>query len=285
KNANAVAAAEQEKLGTVGQVASGVLTYAPVIAAGIVQPELGAAAMGTLATADALRAQAEEGNRYDIGKAGLAGVGSAAVDYATGGLARGARAAAMAANPLTRAAARAGEAVVQPAVSNMSMTAMSNLAAGKPWNEGLAEAGTVGAVAGGILHTGAHGLSRALGGNISPEGRTAIQTDTKLKNKGVEPPAHFTQQAFDTEDALGKIKTSMMNSTLDDDVSAMADAYVNHSASQGSASAAQKMAELAIDTDTPMTMNMLDQDIGAGVENVSGQTTNLARDLYGKSGT
>ncbi|MGL5016416.1 MAG: hypothetical protein ACRC6V_19380 [Bacteroidales bacterium] len=151
---------ESDKLGMVGQVASEALAAAPAIGAYLSTPVTGGAGLavgagisGTQASTDALIAQYEQGQDFDIASAASAGLGSAGADLALGGI--GNKLGGLIAKPTSSLARKAGGAAADIAVADagsaVASQALINEASGQDITENLGTAALVGGVAGGAV--------------------------------------------------------------------------------------------------------------------------------------
>lgn len=139
---------EQEKLGTAGQLISGVTQFAPAIGLGLVNPYAGGIAAGSTVYGDSLTTQADEGKEYDLNRARIAGIGSGIIDAATGGL--GSKLLPIGSSVARRVATNAAE----DAGTGVGMQVGMNYGADHDLDENLAAAAAFGAGGGAVIRGG-----------------------------------------------------------------------------------------------------------------------------------
>lgn len=255
---------ESSKLGLAGNVVAGALTYAPTIAAGAVNPLLGAGMMGAATTAESLAAQQENNRPYDVGDATLAGVGSATLDLGTMGLAgRATNIARSLSTPVRRVAGELGSQGAQAATSNAGSQAMINLASGRDWTEGLGEAALIGGVTGAGVHGGLRGLNNVLGLKTTPEADRSINDVRDLSvEAGFRPTEDFTRSVHDYSTLTSSLKRDISNSNLEEsrtNVDALVNAGVYNP--EGNIVALKDAAKIAKDFGMPVTSNFFNFDV------------------------
>lgn len=276
---------ERNKLGTISGLVADVGTYAPVVAAGMINPALGAGVMGGLTTADTLAQQQEAGQAYDAGEAATTGIYSGATDMATAGLAgRGVNIAQQLSRPAARVAGEIGSQAAQAGASNAATTAYQNLALGRPWDENIGEAALVGGITGGVMH-GA-GMAASNAGNmagfaqkfqrpINDDGRRAVQDSSTVSNEVGGLHQDFANNAAEHANEYGNQFNELMDMPVTEDVTPKVSDMVDASMSKaGDDDAALAALSLAQKRGAPLTAKALDIDVGG---------RNLARDVMGKS--
>lgn len=162
---------EEAKLGTAGRFAAGGAQYAPAIAAGMVNPFLGAGIASGMSYGDILSEQEKTTGKYDTRAAKLGAAATGAIDLASGGL--GSRVGSMVRRPIQKAAT----AFMEDATSSAGSQVATNLAIGKDWNEGVGEATLGGAAFG----AGLRGMNKAAGFAINKGGKKAIQDSQQVQ--------------------------------------------------------------------------------------------------------
>lgn len=280
---------ENEKLGTAGQIVAGAGVYAPVIAAGAVNPVAGAAVMSGMQTADALAAQQENNQDYNWMDAGAAGLASGAVDYATAGLAgRGVNLAQQLSRPTARVAAELGSQAAQGSASNGFAQAFTNMASGRPWGENVGEAMTIGGVAGGGIHAGIKagnslvGINRSLGIEPNEGGKAAIQRDLELEQAGAKIAPDYRNQAIEYDNLMSAANQRLGELRGGEDASGAVQDYVNTALNKGTASSIQQATKVMLDNGMPINAKAFDLVRGEGLN--TAQNTNLATDVHGLDG-
>ena len=162
---------EEAKLGTAGRFAAGGAQYAPAIAAGMVNPFLGAGVASGMSYGDILSEQEKRTGEYDTRAAKLGAAATGAIDLASGGL--GSRVGSMVRRPIQKAAT----AFMEDATSSAGSQVATNLAIGKDWNEGVGEA----ALGGAAFGAGLRGMNKAAGFAINKGGKKAIQESQQVQ--------------------------------------------------------------------------------------------------------
>lgn len=160
---------EEAKLGTAGRFAAGGAQYAPAIAAGMVNPFLGAGVASGMSYGDILSEQEKLTGEYDTKKAGIAATGAGLIDLATGGI--GGR---FVSAPLAKRIIASG---AEDAISSGTSQVLTNLAVGKDWHEGVPEAAVGGAAFGGALR----GLNKAANIAVNRGGTKAIENTQRIQ--------------------------------------------------------------------------------------------------------
>lgn len=282
KNASREYQESMAKLGTAGQLTAGIATYAPVIAAGVANPLVGAAAMGSATTLDSLSAQQENNQDYDWRTAGTAGAASGVIDYATLGLAsRGVNLARSLSTPVRRVAAGAAAQGAQGAASNSAAMASINLASGRPWSEGVPEAALIGAVAGAGLHSSMEGLRGFTNAPPSPASSRIRESQTRIETEsGLEPNSNYRNDLYDYADHRSYFEEKMRNTDpaeADDAIRSMVSLSMNN----GTAKSVHDMSRVFQDNNIPITMLAFNQDVGNGIATKT--TGNILTDWFGKS--
>lgn len=169
---SAISAEQGEaKLGTAGRFAAGGAQYAPAIAAGMVNPFLGAGVASGMSYGDILSEQEKTTGKYDTRAAKLGAAATGAIDLASGGL--GSRVGSMVRRPIQKAAT----AFMEDATSSAGSQVATNLAIGKDWNEGVGEA----ALGGAAFGAGLRGMNKAAGFAINKGGKKAIQDSQQVQ--------------------------------------------------------------------------------------------------------
>lgn len=274
--------ADMEKLGYAGQIAAGAATYAPVIAAGLANPVAGAALMGGATTADSLASQLDNNQDLDLDSALGAGITSAGVDLATMGMAsKGMDIAKTLTSPLRRGAAGTAVQAAQGATSNAAAQASINLASGRPWNENLGEAATIGAVAGGGLHATLSGLNRTTGSPENPGGKKSIDDQVKFETKsGITPSNDYRNQVYEYDNKRYQYDNDIDNIDIDNiaDLDSAVKAKVGLAMENSTASAVKDAAKIYEKYNFPNTINIWDVEAGHGI--ASPETGNIARDWF-----
>lgn len=208
----------RDKLGMVGQIAAEAPGIAATIGAGLINPVAGGAVAAGYYTADNLANQVVEGQEADFDKALRYGIAGGALDAATGGVAGRIRAgmqAGKAAAPLAgkgflpptlgqRAAHAAGQAAPGVAVnlgediiSSVGGTALSNVATGKNWDEGLGEAALLGAGAGTAIRGSLAGLNKVRQTMPNKGGQAALDNIDGMKmDNDINPSDTFTGEVY-----------------------------------------------------------------------------------------
>lgn len=264
KRASEVYRQESSKLGVAGNIVSGVASYAPIIATSMVNPVVGASLMGAATTTDALAAQAENGKDYDWDSAGLAGIGSSALDLATMGVAsRGSNIARTLSSPVKRVAADLGSQAGQASVSNAGAQAFTNLASGRPWEENIGEAALIGGVTGGAMHGGLSGFNKLLNLNPTKDSTSSIQDVRDISNSaGITPHETFTSGVHEYHTTTSNIRQDMENSNIADSAQHV-DALVNVglTSPESNMAALKDAAKAAKDSGLPVTSNFFNFDI------------------------
>lgn len=235
---------DSSKLGVAGNLAASAPSIAATIGAGIVNPWAGGAVAMGIGTAEASLAQGMEGGfeNLDMNKALGAGVASGLVDVAMGGMGNVARAALPAAKPLARVGINATEDVT----SNVAAQAFENLAAGKDWDQDLAEAAVMGAGVGAGLRGSLAGLNKVRGTLMNKGGEQAIKDVEGFKKDGFTPNQTFADEAFGYQNQYADAQQNLLNARTPDEIATSVDAMVNMSAKGGGAAAdvlAMKMAK------------------------------------------
>lgn len=277
--------AGMSQLGSAGQFTAGLLSTAPEIAASMVNPMLGAAAWTASGAGEAAAAQQEAGSDYDVNSAIGAGLGSAVLQEATGGLAGkvGTSLAGRVASPLMQAAAREGAEAVGTGAATAGQQVMTNLAAGKDWNEGVPEAAGMGMLTHGVVKSSMAGINKALGIKTNRGGEQSIKDEQDITDEsGLEPNNAYSNQVHEFNNFSTAMSDDIANTPAADDISQKVDAFVNLSMDKGSAKAFQDTAKLAQEHGMPITANFFDQNISEGYRG-TGDQYNLAKHVYGLS--
>lgn len=282
KNASKEYHDERSKLGTLTGFAADVGTYAPVVAAGIAAPELGAAAMGGLATADTLAQQQEAGQGYDMGNALVTGIASGATDYATAGLAgRGVNVARQLTSPTKRVAAELGSQAAQAGASNAAMTGYQNVALGRPWDTNVAEAALIGGVAGAGMHganMGARnmvGFAKNFNRPVNEDGLRQLGDANAVREETGGVHQDFANNSAEHANEYANQFNELMDMPISADSTGKIESMVDTSlGNNGADDAALSAMALARRQGAPLTAAAFDVDVGG---------RNLARDVMGHS--
>lgn len=273
---------DAEKLGYAGQITAGAATYAPVIAAGVVNPVAGAGLMGLSTAADTVASQIDNNQDVDFDKALGAGIVSAGADLATMGMAsKGMNVAKTLTSPLKRGAAGTAVQAAQGAASNTAAQAAINLGSGRPWNEGLPEAATIGAVAGGGLHATLSGLNRTTGTPENAGGQKAIDDQVKFETKtGIQPSNEYRSQVYEYGNKRHQYDSDIDNIDVDDvgTLNTAVQAKVGMAIDNGTATAVKDAAKIYEKFKFPNTINIWDVGVGNGIGHA--ETGNIARDWF-----
>ena len=201
---------ESGKLGVVGNVAAGVTAAGVPIAAGVVNPALGMAAMGAQSTGDALLAQYEQGQDLDFGRAANAGMSAGAVDMALGGA--GKFLAKPGAGLVNRAQNFAKEVLAEDVTSNVAAQVFENMASGRDWNQDTDVAALMGGAAGAGIRGSMSGLNKALNIPFNKSGERAVSDTVDLDNTpGPKPVDGFKGDYIENSNAIQGLRDNIMN--------------------------------------------------------------------------
>lgn len=259
-----------EKLGIVGNVGVGLATLPAIAGAGVAGtlaggPLAGLAAGGLASTAlytgETLAEQAREGQRGDLGDALKVGVASGITDMALGGLGNVARAGLAAKqagragvasqslvaptafqrgkSAIAQAAPGVGINAVEDATSAVAGNAYTNLALGRDWHEGMAEAALGGAVAGGAVRGGMAGFNKAM--NIAPNkaGETTLQDMRKLRDEdGLVPDNDMLNNTYEINNADADLVSKINNAGSVEERNALIQSRIGMSENAGDAATA-----------------------------------------------
>ncbi|MGL5013796.1 MAG: hypothetical protein ACRC6V_05820 [Bacteroidales bacterium] len=263
------AKAEEAKLGMAGQLVAGAAPLAPIIAAGLVNPALGAATATGIYSADIAAQQAMKTGRSDYQSSLGYGTLTGAADLATGGVAGRFRAALPAAAPLAK---RVGINVAEDATGAMAGQAFTNMATGEDWNEGLGTAAVMGSAAGGAVRGGLHGYNKARGTASNMFGENAIKDiHTLKKDIGITPTENFVNESYAFNNQAGQKMNDIVNARNVEERDANIDAFVNMSA-QGAGRAADLDAmSLAKEYKIPFLDTSFDISVPTGLSRKSGE--------------
>lgn len=204
----------EAQLGTAGKIVSGVGRYAPVIAAGIVNPALGGAAAFQGARSDALRAQYEEQGEFDSDKASTAGLLSAGTDLATAGLGRLIAAPAKGAGLGARAAQQAKVIAAEDMTSAGASQMYENWAAGRDVTDNVGLAALSGGAAGAGVRGSLSGLNKAMNFQFNKGGEKALADTVDIEmGPGPNPNSDFTANYAEHANAVGGLRERIANAS------------------------------------------------------------------------
>lgn len=262
------AKAARDKLGMTGQVIAGGADIIPIAAASMVNPYLGAGVATGMYTGNIAAEQAMEGQEVNWKTAGLGGLATGAADLATGGLAGRLRAGLPAAAPLAK---RVGINVAEDATSSIAGNAFTNMALGKDWDEGMVEAGLMGAGAGGVVRGGAYGFSKARNTAVNKFGEKALNDVSEVSSKAkLTPTENFANEAYAYHNETAKMYNDAMN-TADPEVrSQNVEASVNLAGKHGGRAADLDAMKLADQYGIPFLDTAFDIEVPAGLSRQGG---------------
>ncbi|MGL5582270.1 MAG: hypothetical protein ACRDCE_15100, partial [Cetobacterium sp.] len=269
KRKAAEARAEQEKLGVMGNMAVGAANLVPIIGTSILAtPAAGAGVAGLIYTGETAAQQAMEGQDVNWGSAALAGGATAAADLLTGGVAGRFKAALPATAPLAK---HIGINATEDAVSAIAGNSFVNMATGKQWDEGIVEAGLMGAGAGGAVRGSLYGFSKVRNTPVNKFGEQTINDITNLKSKApVTPTDDFVKESYAYNNEAAKMYDDAAN-TADTTVRDQnIDAAVNMAAQGGGRAASVDAMKLAEEYGIPFLPTAFDVDVANGLSRDSG---------------
>lgn len=275
---------KSSKLGVAGNVIAGIGTYAPVVAGTVLNPVVGGGAMAAMGTADTLATQQEEGQDYDWQSAGLAGAGQAALEMATGGVARpiAGNIARNLSSPLAKKAVDVGVvSLAQPAVSNTGAQMMTNLASGRDIMQDTGMAAAIGGGTGGAFR-GLHGAAKMLGSPVNERGQASIEQTTKINKDSTAPiNDQFATQAFEYNNLSKDIDNQLANPDESGmSFNELAEAKTNLDANYGGAAALQDAVAVIKDRGFDITPNAFDYRTTNDIFG-NGQQFHVAEDILG----
>lgn len=249
EQAASAATAEEAKLGTAGHLVSGAVQYAPAMAAGMVNPYLGAAAMGGATEEDILKQQYEQQGKYNDSQAELGGAVAAGLDLATGGLAG------KLATP-TSGLIRKGAAAVAHDVANAeSYNTGTNVGMGRDLLENAGEAAVQGATAGLAMRGTMKGLSAAHGIKLNEGGQQAIAKVQQVEQMGNKVSPRIRDNTEEYHNLQGDFQQRQKNGDVDDhDIAGATSLAVNGGGDAALTDAYVGMADAGV----PMTKAALD---------------------------
>lgn len=238
------AESEEQKLGTLGRFAAAGAQYGPAIGAGIVSPVAGAGLAAGMSYGDILAEQEKLTGEYDPYKARLGAAGAGAIDLLSGGL--GSKVAPLLKRPAQRFAAE----VAEDAASSAGSQVATNLASGKEWDEGYAEAMLGGAAFG----QGLRGLNRAGQFTINKFGEKAIQDTSRVQrehNLNLDPT--FADNFTEYSNASEALKAKAKESQTPEERSEAISAFTNLSSKNAGEAARMNAYILATDNNVGLT--------------------------------
>ncbi|QEG09062.1 hypothetical protein HWC29_gp124 [Aeromonas phage 4_4572] len=273
------ALAEESKLGTVGRFAAAGAQYAPAIGAGMVNPIAGAGIASGMSYGDILSEQDRLRGEYDPQSAKLGAAATGVIDLASGGL--GSKFAGLARRPVQKIAAE----VVEDAASSAGSQVATNLAAGKDWQEGYAEALLGGAAFG----QGLRGLNRAGQYVVNKAGEKAIKDTVKIQSDHkVNLDPTFADNFTEYSNAAEALKQKAREAVTPDERAESISAFTNLSAKNAGEAAKMNAYILATDnniglTDAAFNYNYT-SDLGrTGAKKFAGMDFNLSPEAVGKT--